>query len=35
MPTALSQLTQNQIALQASFQVTSTLSKMSLLDFLN
>jgi flagellar hook-associated protein 3 FlgL len=35
MPTALSQLGQNQIALQASFQVTSTLNKMSLLDFLN
>jgi flagellar hook-associated protein 3 FlgL len=35
MPTALSQLSQNQIALQASFQVTSTLNKMSLLDYLN
>jgi flagellar hook-associated protein 3 FlgL len=35
MPTALSQLSQNQIALQASFKVTSTLNKMSLLDYLN
>ena len=31
---ALSRLNQNQIALQASFQLTSTLNKLSLLDFL-
>jgi flagellar hook-associated protein 3 FlgL len=31
---ALSKLSQDQIALQASFQLTSTLNKMSLLDFL-
>jgi flagellar hook-associated protein 3 FlgL len=35
MPTALSQLSQNQIALQASFQVTSQLNQMSLLNYLN
>lgn len=35
MPTALSQLNQDQIALQASFQVTSTLNKLSLLNYLN
>jgi len=32
---ALARLSQNQIALQASFQVTSTLNKLSLLDYLN
>ena len=35
MPTALAQLNQNQIALQASFQMTSTLNQMSLLNYLN
>jgi flagellar hook-associated protein 3 FlgL len=31
---ALSRLNQNQIALQASFQVASTLNRLSLLDYL-
>jgi flagellar hook-associated protein 3 FlgL len=35
MPTALTRLNQDQIALQASFQVTSTLNKLSLLNYLN
>jgi flagellar hook-associated protein 3 FlgL len=34
MAGALSKLSQDQIALQASFQVTSTLNKMSLLDYM-
>jgi flagellar hook-associated protein 3 FlgL len=31
---ALAQLNQNQVALQAAFQVTSTLNRLSLLDYL-
>jgi len=31
----LSRLNQNNIALQASFQVTSSLNKLSLLDFMH
>jgi flagellar hook-associated protein 3 FlgL len=34
MAKALAQLNQNQVALQAAFQVTSTLNRMSLLDYL-
>jgi len=34
MAQAISQLNQNQIALQAAFQVTSTLNRLSLLDYL-
>jgi flagellar hook-associated protein 3 FlgL len=34
MAEALSKVTQNQVALQASFQMTSTLNQMSLLDYL-
>jgi flagellar hook-associated protein 3 FlgL len=34
MPTALAKLSQNQIALQASYQVTSQINKLSLLNYL-
>ena len=34
MAQALAQLNQNQVALQAAFQVTSTLNRLSLLDYL-
>ena len=34
LPEAVTRLNQNQVALQASFQVTSTLNKLSLLNFL-
>jgi flagellar hook-associated protein 3 FlgL len=34
MPTAIANLQQNQVALQAAFQVTSTLNKLSLLNYI-
>jgi flagellar hook-associated protein 3 FlgL len=34
MAKALAQLNQNQVALQAAFQVTTTLNRLSLLDYL-